>query len=284
MRVVRSIMRKASVATLIGLVLATAQLPGAVDAADGTGSGGASDGVIWAGVQTGAPPSGGSGSGSACTWTLETGYDSGLGEGASGPITMRIGEIEYVLYSRTCGGSSSVVWIPQLDSRQLAQQAKILVLGRLGVPAVHFAPPIDANVVTIGTWIWADRSWWRAVSATAWLPTPDGVVWARTTAVPTTLTFITEDSLREGEPRRNVMCNGPGDEWSWTAGDEITSSCSYTYQHASTSRPGGRFDASVVVEWSISWESNAGSGGSLPSHTTSTPYRLTVQELHALVR
>ena len=267
---------------LVGLTTLCTLAPRDASAADGSGSGGASDGTIWAGVQTGALP--GEGSGSPCAWTVETGYDSGVGGGSAGPITMRIGDIDYVLYSRNCGGSSSVVWIPQLDARQLARQASILVLGRLGSPAVHLAPPVDANVVTVGTWIWADRSWWRAVSATAWLPTPDGVVWARTTAVPATMTFRTEDSLVDGGPVRSVVCNGPGEEWSWGSGDEMASSCSYTYRHASNSQPGGRFDATVGVEWSISWESNVAAGGGLPSHTTTTSLRITVHELHALVR
>lgn len=268
--------------TVLAIVVSLATMSTGVDAADGSGSGGSSNGTIWAGVQTGVPPT--EGSVSACTWTIETGYDSGVGEGSAEPITMRIGDVDYVLYSRNCGGSSSVVWIPQLDAGQLAQQASILVMNRLGAPAVHLAPSADANVVTVGTWIWADRSWWRAVSATAWLPTPEGVVWSRATAVPTNLIFRTEDSISDGGPISTVECNGPGEEWSWVSGDEVRSSCSYTYRHASTSQPGGRFDASVAVDWSISWESNVGSGGVLPPHTTSSTLRITVQELHALIR
>ena len=281
MRVISS-KKRFMLGSLVSLIAVFALAPDAARAADGSGSGGASDGTIWAGVQTGSLP--GEGSSSPCTWTVESGYDSGVGEGSTGPITMRIGDIDYVLYSRNCGGSSSVVWIPQLDARQLAQQASILVLGRLGSPAVRFAPPVDANVVTVGTWIWVDRSWWRAVSATAWLPTPDGVVWARTTAVPTTMTFRTEDSVRDGGPTRSVVCNGPGEEWSWASGDDVVSTCSYTYRHASSDQTGGRFDATVGVEWSISWESNVAAGGGLPPHITTTSLRVTVQELHALVR
>lgn len=268
---------------IVVLALATTGFviaPSNVRAADG--SGGSSGDTIWAGVQTGTPPT--EGSGSSCTWRLETAYDSGIGEGSNDPITMRVGDIEYVLYSRNCDGVSSAVWIPQLDADQLARQASILVMARLGSPAVHFAPPVDANVVTVGTWIWADRGWWRPVSATAWLPTPTGIVWARTTATPTTLTFRTEDSLTDGGVSGTVVCDGPGEEWSWTRGDESNSACSYTYRHASTSRPGGRFDASVAVEWSLSWQSNVGAGGRLPPHTTRTPLRVTVQELQALVR
>jgi len=268
--------------TVLGVAAAMSLVPRPADAADGTGSGGASGGTIWAGVQTGTPPT--EGSGSSCTWNIETGYDSGFGEGSAEPITMRIGDIDYVLYSRTCGGSSTVVWIPQLDVGQLAEQASILVMNQLGAPAVRTAPPLDANVVTVGTWIWAEPSWWRPVSATAWLPTPDGIVWARTTAVPTTLNFRTEDSLVAGAPMRTVTCFGPGEPWEWSSGDEIESSCSYTYEHASTSRPGGRFDASVAVDWEISWESNAGSGGTLPNHSSSASLRVTVHELQALMR
>lgn len=267
---------------LVGVAVVLCAVPQVADAADGTGSGGASGGTIWAGVQTGAPPI--EGSESSCTWTVESGYDSGLGEGSDAPITMRIGTIDYVLYNRTCSGSSSVVWIPQLDAGQLARQASILVIGRLSAPAIRLAPSADANVVTVGTWIWADPSWWQPVSATAWLPTPGGVMWARTTAVPVDLTFRTEDSPREGGPLRSVTCLGPGEEWTWGIGDDASSSCSYTYRHASSAHVGGRFDADVSVGWSISWESNAGSGGGLPPHTTTTALRVTVHELHALIR
>lgn len=274
-------MKRRLLVMIIGIASLSTATPSIGQAADGSGSGGAADGTIWAGVQTGVPPT--EGSGSACTWTVESGYDSGVGQGSGDPITMRIGAIDYVLYSRTCDGASSIVWIPQLDADQLARQASILVMGRLGSPAVHFAPPADANVVTVGTWIWADRSWWRPVSATAWLPTPDGIAWARTTATPVRMTFRTEDSLLDDGSTRSVVCDGPGEEWSWASGDEVMSSCSYTYRHASSSRAGGRFDASVAVDWSISWESNVGSGGELPPHTTTARLRITVRELHALV-
>lgn len=276
MRVVRWV----AVSTL-AVAMSMASMSGRVDAIDGAGSGGAADGTIWAGVQTGTPPI--EGSASTCTWTMEGGYDSSTGESSDAPITMTMNGIEYILYTRTCSGWSTVVWVPQLDPAQLAQQASVLVRGRLSSPAVHFAPPADAGVVTVPTWIWADRSWWKPVSATAWLPTPSGVIWARATATPVRMTFSTEDSLRDGDGRRSVVCDGPGEEWDRSIGDDGTSNCSYTYRHASTSHASGRFDASVAVDWEISWQSNVGSGGRLPGYTTSTSLRLTVQELHALV-
>lgn len=269
------------VKVLATTVMCAVVVPTHVRATDGAGSGGAGEGTIWAGVQTGSPRS--EGSATVCTWTIESGYDSTSGEGSDDPITTTIDGIEYVLYSRNCGGGSSVVWVPQLSPSQLAEQASVLVRGRLSSPAVHFAPPSDAGVVTVPTWIWADRSWWHSVSATAWLPTPGGVVWARTTATPVRLTFTTEDSLRAGDSRRSVVCDGPGDEWNQSIGDEGESDCSYTYHHASTTRTSGRFDASVAVDWEISWQSNVGVGGRLPGYTTSSSIDVTVRELQALV-
>ena len=265
----------------VALLMSMSFTPVRVAAIDGSGSGGAANGTIWAGVQTGTPPS--EGTASSCTWRIESGYDSSTGEGSDEPITMTMNGVEYILYTRTCSGWSSVVWVPQLDPAQLAQQASVLVRNQLSSPAVHLAPPADAGVVSVSTWIWADRSWCKPVSATAWLPSPGGVIWARATATPVRMTFSTEDSVNGGGGRRSVVCDGPGDEWESSMGDEGSSNCSYTYRHASTSHGSGRFDASVAVDWEISWRSNVGAGGRLPGYTTSMSMRVTVQELHALV-
>lgn len=275
MRFLKSVL----VAVVAVLTMTSVSIP--VAAIDGAGSGGAADGTIWAGVQTGTPPS--EGSATTCSWSIESGYDSSTGESSDEPITMTMNGVQYVLYTRTCSGWSTVVWVPQLDPAQLAQQASVLVRAQLSSPAVRMAPPADAGVVTVPTWIWADRSWWKPVSATAWLPTPGGVIWARATATPVRMTFSTEDSIDGGRGRHSVVCDGPGDEWDPSDGDSGNSDCSYTYRHASTSRASGRFDASVAVDWEISWRSNVGVGGRLPGYTTSMSMRITVQELHALV-
>ena len=57
----------------------------------------------------------------------------------------------------------------------------------------------------------------------------------------------------------------------------------YTYQHSSISRDGGVFVGVVSVDWEISWTSNSGTGGTLPSYTTSSFVAVSVDELQALV-
>jgi hypothetical protein len=147
------------------------------------------------------------------------------------------------------------------------------------------APPNNQVVVNVGMWVWADRDWWYPVSAMAWVPTVFGSAWARTTATPVRLRFITQDDgTVSGSQLGSMECNGPGFEWSVPLGDEAVSPCMYTYEHSSISRDRGVFVAIVSVDWEISWTSNTGGRGQLPSYTTSSFLVLSVDELQALVK
>jgi len=265
------------------VVVCMVSFVGVAHAADGgTGSGGSSGGTIWAGVQTSAPPSSLNGGGGACRWAPETAYDSSTGTGSQTPITMRLNGLRYRLFNRTCNGRRRLVWIPQLSARQLATQSSLLVYGKLPRPGFRFAPSADDVVVKVGTWIWTDPSAWKPVTATAWIPTPTGIIWTRTTATPITMRFDTDDAVYAGGGRGSTMCLGPGVPWTPLAGDTTTSPCSYSYRHASSSRPGGRFPATMSVTWAITWTSNVGAGGVLPPYTNSANLTVRVRELQAL--
>lgn len=266
------------------LVAALLVVPSAVEAADGsTGSGGSSGGTIWAGVQTGTPPNSLNGTGNVCRWTPETAYDSTTGTGSRTPITMRLNGLRYRLFNRTCNGRRRLVWIPQVSARQLATQSSLLVYGRLPRPGFNFAPSIDDVVVKVGTWMWTNPDAWKPVTATAWIPTPTGIIWTRTTATPITMRFDTEDAVQAGGGRGNMSCLGPGVPWTPLLGDSADSPCHYTYRHASVANPGGRFAAAMSITWAISWTSNVGAGGILPPYTNSAPTTVRVRELQALV-
>jgi hypothetical protein len=146
------------------------------------------------------------------------------------------------------------------------------------------APPTNQVVVNVGMWMWADADWWHSVTAMAWVPTVFGSAWARTTATPVRLRFISQDDgTANGGLVGAMECAGPGIEWSVAIGDEATSPCMYTYQHSSVSRDGEVFVGVVSVDWEISWTSNTGGSGSLPSYTTSSFMAVKVDELQALV-
>jgi len=248
------------------------------------GSGGTEGGTIWAGIQTSSPPNGSSTDSSGIRWVPATIYDSG--RGSSTGVTKLVGSVRYDFYERhTPDGGFSLVWIPRPTAAQLARNAAILVRGRLPDPIVMTAPPNNQVVVNVGMWVWADRDWWYPVSAMAWVPTVFGSAWARTTATPVRLRFITQDDgTVSGSQLGSMECNGPGLEWSVPLGDEAVSPCMYTYEHSSISRDRGVFVAIVSVDWEISWTSNTGGRGQLPSYTTSSFLVLSVDELQALVK
>ena len=248
------------------------------------GSGGTEGGTIWAGIQTSSPPNGSSTDSSGIRWVPATIYDSG--RGSSTGVTKLVGSVRYDFYERhTPDGGFSLVWIPRPTAAQLARNAAILVRGRLPDPIVMTAPPNNQVVVNVGMWVWADRDWWYPVSAMAWVPTVFGSAWARTTATPVRLRFITQDDgTVSGSQLGSMECNGPGLEWSVPLGDEAVSPCMYTYEHSSISRDRGVFVAVVSVDWEISWTSNTGGRGQLPSYTTSSFLVLSVDELQALVK
>lgn len=254
-----------------------------VEAADGTiGSGGSGEGLIWAGVQySRTQPS--SGSSSEYTWRTLTTYDMNLGQDTY--ITKVVDGIRYRLYERIArDGTRTLVWVPMVETAQLARQAAVQVRSLLPSPRLRMAPPADAGVVKVGTWIWLDAVNWVPVSVYAWIPTDTGTVWARTTATPVVLSFSTEDDgTPSGTRRGSVSCRGPGRVWRPSDGDDAVSACMYTYRHSSTGRPDGVFAATVSVQWRIVWTSNVGTGGTLPNEIVSAPVRVTVDELQALV-
>lgn len=252
-----------------------------VHAAD-TASGGTSGGVIFAGVQTSLSAPAASATSSTYTWRRLVTHDAGIGN--SGNISKVVDGIRFLLYERIGPEGSDLVWVAQANPRQLAQRAAVTVRSRLGRPRVSMAPPTSAGVVNQSSWLWIDPALWVPVSAFAWIPGASGPIWARTTATPMSITFTTEDdgSTRGGRTG-TVTCNGPGRAWQTSDGDDATSSCSYTYRHASISRPEGTFAASIDVQWRVSWTSNAASGGTLPSERTTTRFSVRVDELQALV-
>jgi len=272
--------RRSVIIAMSTLVISTSMPIEAVRGAD-SGTGGVVDGVIFAGVQTSMkmPIQGTS---STHVWRKMIAHDAGIGR--SGNISKVVDGIRYLLYERIGPNSRDLVWVAQATPRQLAQRAAITVRSRLARPKMSMAPSPDAGVVNASSWLWIDPVLWIPVSAFAWIPGDSGPLWARTTATPVSITFTTQDDgSPTGSKTGSVTCNGPGRPWQPSMGDDVRSGCSYTYRHSSVSRPNGAFDATVAVQWRISWTSNTGGGGSLPVERTTTQMSVRVDELQALV-
>ena len=94
------------------------------------------------------------------------------------------------------------------------------------------------------------------------------------TVEPISVTWTTGDGSQ-------VSCSGPGTAWAPRLPEDATD-CSHTYTTASDTGDGGRFDLSVAVELNVTWSSNAGPGGTLPTLTRTGDRSVRVGEVQAL--
>lgn len=263
-------------AVVVGAI-GVAAFPGAdPPGADATAGGGADAGVIWANVQFGTPASPGGADASGCRWRPARPHDAGIG--SSGEVTRTVADVLQRLYERSCPSGFALVWVSQPTPGRLGQLARDVVIARLPAPVPRTAPPAGAAVVNSNVWFWTETSAWEGVSVTAWVPTPEGVLWSTTTAIPARLWLVPNapDSAAVG-------CSGPGRPWTPIDGDDVPSPCSITFLHDSSLAPAGRFPSLMAIDWAISWTASTGSGGSLTGHRTTSSLPIRVSEIQALV-
>lgn len=185
-------------------------------------------------------------------------------------------------YFRTClGGNevgSGVVWLPDGGGTAPAPPPVVVArqaVDRLALPdpeiAASPAPGLE-QLVSVPTWLWLQRGAWRDRSATAAVP---GVS-VTATATPTKVTW----SMGDGS---QVVCRGPGTPYraSFNPGGG-SPDCGHTYRRSSAGQPGGAFQVTAVISWSISW-AGGGETGTLPDLETTSTAAFRVSESQALV-
>ena len=213
-----------------------------------------------------------------CSWHVVTSITPTPGP-SSGPITVRSRDgVDDVLYVRRCPTGQSLHWIPQTTSSRVAQKSENKVSRLVNMLLIKTAPPSNKMVVNVGTWFWVPRTVWKPISVTAYIPTSVGPISVTTTARPTSLIYS------PGDGNDPVTCRGPGAPWTQSRGDNDTSNCMYTYASASHTRASGTFAANTAIKWTVTWRSNLGIGGLLPSIRTGLTTPVRVLEMQALSR
>ena len=269
-----------AVAAIAVAVIVTAVVLSSAPAARADEFGGSdpASGSIAAGVQiyTGAWR----GTGTRCTWKQMTAsaaldrFDREL------PIEKVANGVRLRLYERTCGTRVQLVWIAQRAPRALGLDGRAHLSRILPTPTIATAPPAAHGVVKDAIWFWTTTAW-QPMSVTAWIPGPNGPVWATTTAVPGRLVVDPGDGGLGTGP---AVCTGPGQPWTPDLGDDAVSTCAYTYPHSSVLAPGVHsFPARMSIEWDVSWTSSSGAGGPLAPLRTSAAAAITVGEIQAVV-
>lgn len=175
------------------------------------------------------------------------------------------------------GGTGSGA--PQVTPAELAQEA----MARLPIPAprVRTSPPRDVpGLVGAAQWFWVPASERRPVSQRV----QAGDVWAEAVASPQRLI------IHPGSGLPPVGCDDLGRPYDPDQPESAQRpSCSYTYQRSSAGQPPvegtpDTYEVTVDVVWSGRWRGSGGSGGTLPSLTSSTTFGLQIAESQAITR
>lgn len=213
-----------------------------------------------------------------CRWSEFTGIDPMSGRRIEHPTSRnRDGNVED-LYERLCGTRMTHHWIPRGVPTRIVEKASDRATDLVPMLLVRTAPPIERQVVRVGTWFWVPRALWRPVSVTAHVATSVGPLVVTLTATPTHLVWS------PGDGRDPVACRGPGRPWHRVLGDDAESECMYTYRRPSHVRADGVFPARLSVRWALSYSSNFGLKGRLPPVTLGIAQKSRVLELQAVSR
>lgn len=214
----------------------------------------------------------------ACTWAQFTGVDPRTGRFTEDAVRRtRHGRSE-VLYERLCGTSRTLHWIAEDVPKRVLRVAEDRASDIIPRLLLQTAPPIDKQVVTVGTWFWVPRVVWKPLTVVASVPTSVGPVTVAVTATPTHLIYSPGDG---GDP---TVCEGPGRPWMPYLGDRASTDCMHTHDRPSHVRDSGTFPARMSVQWKVTWKSNLGVSGRLPNVRLGLGRTARVLELQALTR
>lgn len=156
---------------------------------------------------------------------------------------------------------------PTITGAQLAQQA--FAGFTIATPVPVLSP--STAIVNFPTWMWLQTSW-TTQSATAAVAGLSATV----TATPTNAIWTMGDGSQ-------VTCDGPGVAYDPNIADSAQhTDCSHTYQETSGTGPGGRFAATVTVNYATSWTATDGTTGALGTISATANFAVTVKEIEAV--
>ncbi len=156
-----------------------------------------------------------------------------------------------------------------VDPEALAQQAAASI--GIEAPALRTSPDANGRLyVRVPTWLWVEGAWWQTYQATA----ATGRVTATVTAQPVTATWAMGDGA-------TVACTGPGVAWQPGLSESATD-CTHTYTTSSAGAANGTFPLSATVTLEVTWTSNVGAGGTLPTISRTSTRPVDVGEIQAI--
>jgi len=163
--------------------------------------------------------------------------------------------------------------VTPISAPALAAEAVDQLRPAFPVPQTNPDLSVD-QIAGIETWLWVDPDDWQPVTATASVPPigPFPGLTVTATAQPVQVIWDMGDGTE-------VVCDGPGTPYDVDrpAADQSTD-CSHVYQRF------GRYEASAIMVWQVSWSSSDGDGGTLANIARTTTFDIGVAERQAVGR
>ena len=219
----------------------------------------------------------GTSSGAVCVWTKAPNNSVAAGTSQANPPTRTVDTHTETLFQRSCRGTVTTYhWLRDDTSVRVAEKSQSRVSDLVPMLLTRTAPSHTKIVVNISTWFWVPKIVWKPISVTATIVTSAGPIVVTTTARPSTLIFS------PGDGKKSVSCTGPGQPYYFLDTDSDSSDCSYEYSTASHTRASKIYTARLAIQWNITWRSNIGLAGTLPSIKTGLNFDVKVSELQLI--
>lgn len=202
--------------------------------------------------------SAGPGSGSdSCVWA----FAGSLPAFVDGHTTKIDGDVISVLWTVTCGDKLTLVWVPIITPKLLAQSLRDQVERILPRPAPHLIP----------TSAWQFASWPTSIM----LPVGDTTMAPLTASIPGLSATL--------RPTLAAVTFNPGNDEDTVICPKIPiakEDCVYTYPHSSKDAPDQKFPASITTTWTLPYTASNGATGTIqPPIVLTTPINIPVARI-----
>ncbi len=224
--------------------------------------------VVSAGSNSSAPGGGGGGSSDPnCTYVAFEVPDGAVMHQADGSPIEVDGTGQW--YEKWCGQNFvGAFYISAVDPRDLLAEAR----SRLDLPLpVAGLSPTGEQLVNLETWLWVDPEQWQTLSASASVP---GL---------TVTVFATPERARWSMGDGTVVDCGAGTPYDANrpAIGQATD-CGHVYGRSSIGQPGAAYQASLTVQWRLTWSINGGALNPIGTIDRTTAFAVAVAEIQAV--
>ncbi len=195
------------------------------------------------------------------------------------------GDVQYVLYTRTCPTDTSgpaYRWVPIYTQAQLLQQLIAQARRQLPAPQASFYPLTTLSEYTFVRWptfVWLEPATVAVTTLTA--RTPGLTVTATLSPTKMTVTPADHDPIvcnpNVTQPTQQFLDDHPP-----LKPTDSPLACEIRFTKTSKDQPNLKYPTTIQVAWNMTWTTTAGNTGTIPGVTTNTTANIGVASIQVI--